>query len=198
MLVKKLTAGIATATLLGTLLVPAAFANGITITGNGTGSTVVVGVSKTVSKTITQTNSSVVITGVSSTDNTGANNSSFNTGVGSVIATGDATSNTGVGIGGSSNILLQQSCGCQAGNPLSIDVSGNGAGSTVTVGVTKSKTTSITQGNESSLLTSVDNTSNTGGNNSSSNTGGTSGIGTGAAGSTTIVNVTGSQNIFSF
>lgn len=77
--------------------------NDVTISGNGPGSSNHVGILEWNSNSVTQNNTSVVNTWVSTSSSTGGNSSNFNSGGNSSITTGDAGNAVGVEVGGSTN-----------------------------------------------------------------------------------------------
>jgi hypothetical protein len=75
----------------------------VTVTGNGALSLNGVLVVNASSNSVYQSNSTVAVTGISTSSNTGGNNSSFNTGGNSSIDTGNAVNNVDVIVEGSTN-----------------------------------------------------------------------------------------------
>lgn len=130
MLVKRISAGIASASLIATLMAPAAFAETVvTVEGNGADS------HNTVELTSSNTTSVEVITDtkvtndVKTTAKSGNNSASGNTGDGKVsVDSGDATATTTLTtfVGGTS-VKVDGSCGCESDN--AVTVKGNGVDS---------------------------------------------------------------------
>lgn len=102
---KLTTAAIAGSMLAATLLPSSAFAatNAVTITGTGAFSYNKVKVINVSSTSVTQSNSTTAVTGVSAGSNTGGNTSGFNVGGGNTITTGTASTGVNVNVGGSTN-----------------------------------------------------------------------------------------------
>lgn len=87
---------------------------------------------------ITQNNSTVVLTKVVSKSNTGGNKASGNTGGSNSITTGNSTSNSSVTVTGGSNVLNATPC-CNNSGDTNVTISGNGAGSTNNVNINSGK-----------------------------------------------------------
>ena len=195
MILKKFSAAIATAALLGNIFTPVAFADtNITISGNGTDSYNKAKVSDSNTTVVEQSNVSTVGTEVYSSANTGGNTASGNTGGDVTIDTGDAKNKTTVDVTTGGNVAAVSSCcGCK-GN-TTININDNGSRSTNKTKVESYKTTFVGQSNYSDVWTKVKNKkANTGWNQSSDNTNGTVGITTGNAKNKTRVTVVTGDN----
>ena len=88
--------------------------------------------------TITQKNNTTNIVIVNTVSNTGGNKANGNNGGNVKVKSGDASSKTKVAIGGTTNTANQDCC-CDEGGNTTINVSGNGQGSTNTVTINSGK-----------------------------------------------------------
>lgn len=188
----RFTTAIATGAVLVNALAPAAFANTITVSGNGAFSENAVETTSNSTKVVNQTNNANIANNVSSNASTGGNSSNFNTGGDSVIRTGNATSNTAITNAANVNKASLSNCGgCDAG-PTTVNVSGNGAFSQNGVSVEQNKAVFLNQDNNANFVNNVNANANTGKNDNSFNTGGESIVVTGNA--TTNVSVNNEAN----
>lgn len=191
---QKITSAAAIAAMMASVVAPASFAaTTVKIKNNGALSTNYVKVKNVSSKTVSQYNGTLVLTGVHAKAKTGGNTSSFNVGGENTITTGKATNDVTVDVEGSSNDNTGNQCGC-VDPSTNVNISGNGALSTNTAIVKNISYNSVEQGNETFVGTHVGVSASTGGNNSSFNVGGDSSITTGAAENTVEVTVGGSTN----
>ena len=191
----KITTALVTGALLAATVLPAAaFADSVTIQGNGAESTNVAGILNINATSVSQTNETVAITLVSSKANTGGNTANGNTGGNVLVDTGNATSTVNTTVGGSTNNATIP-CGCSA-EPTDITVRGNGAGSTNVAGAANINLFKTRQKNKTFAVTAVKSRARTGGNTANGNTGpGSVTVGTtGNASSTVYTTVGGSSN----
>lgn len=167
-MMKKLISGIATASLVASMMAPATLAADNEISGNGPGSTnLIVDKDKNISIT-EQTNVLEVVTIVGSSASTGDNTVKGNSGA-SDVDTGDATSTVKTTVAGPSNEATPPDCGCPEGN--SNLISGNGPGSTSTI-IDKNKNVKVVnQTNGLGVLTVAGSSADTGGNKVKNNSG---------------------------
>lgn len=190
----KLGTAAAIATLITTVIAPATLADTtVHVNGNGSFSFNSVNVTNHSHKSVHQSNSTLVGTGVNVTSNTGGNNSSFNTGGSNTINTGVSVTSVGVSVEGGSNTAVDPLCGCQNTN-TTVHVNNNGDNSFNAVSVSNSQSSHVSQSNETIVETDVHVDSNTGNNTSSFNTNGSSTVTTGGSSTGVSVNVTGSSN----
>jgi len=195
---KSFTTAIATGAVLLNALAPLAFADTLTITGNGAGSDNNVNVTNNSSTTVSQSNTADVTNKVTTTADTGNNNANFNTGGGVAVDTGKATVNTTVTNTLNSN-QASVNC-CNSAQPTSVTVDGNGAFSDNTANLNKSSNITVAQANTADVQNTVDSKANTGGNQAGFNTGSTSGadgvtVKTGDASVTTKVQTEANANV---
>ena len=166
----KITTALVTGALLAATVLPAAaFADSVTIQGNGAESTNVAGILNINATSVSQTNETVAITLVSSKANTGGNTANGNTGGNVLVDTGNATSTVNTTVGGSTNNATIP-CGCSA-EPTDITVRGNGAGSTNVAGAANINLSRTRQRNRTLAVTAVRSRARTGGNTANGNTG---------------------------
>jgi hypothetical protein len=193
-LVQKVGGAVASVALLGSLLAPAAFAQGTTIHGNGAGSTnTVIGGGSNTKNIVKQHTNTFAATFIDAGANSGANTASFNTGPGTTsVQTGTATNDARVRTTGGSN-TASSSCGCTTTRGDNT-ISGNGAGSHNTIIGGNSNVNVVEQGSHTTSINDVDLSANSGGNTASFNTGGSTNIGTGSASNTVRVTTTGGDN----
>jgi hypothetical protein len=191
-MVKKLVSGMATATLVASLLAPVAYAD-LEISGNGALSHNEINVETANVVVVEQENESLILTSAKSSASTGGNLANGNTGSGVTIDTGNATATTTVTIGGSSNTAtVALPCGCAT--PPNELISGNGALSHNKIKYKTANVKLVGQENATLVGTRARSRARTGKNDANGNTGGTVDVLTGNAIDTTTVNVTGSTN----
>lgn len=181
---KRFTTAIATGAVLINALAPVAFAETITVSGNGSLSNNTVNVSSNTTTSVNQSNNANVINNVTSNASTGGNSTNFNTGGNTTIQTGNATTNTTVSTAANLNSASVNSCGTCGNGATNVTVSGNGYGSSNGVDVNNSNGVFLNQTNNANVLNSVESKANTGKNDSSFNTGGNGSIVTGNASTT--------------
>ncbi|PJA00532.1 MAG: hypothetical protein COX78_00420, partial [Candidatus Levybacteria bacterium CG_4_10_14_0_2_um_filter_35_8] len=172
----------------------AAFADSVTIQGNGAKSTNVAGILNINATFVSQNNETVAITLVSSKANTGGNTANGNTGGNVSVDAGNATSTVNTTVRGSTNYAAIP-CGCSEGT-TDIKVKGNGADSTNIAGAANINLSKTRQKNRTFAVTAVRSRARTGGNTANGNTGpGSVTVGTtGNASSTVYTTVGGSSN----
>jgi len=191
----KVGAGIVTVSLLLSSVATAAFADiSAEISENGAGSINSIYIKHKTECSVSQKNSTVVLTEIESQANTGGNTANGNTGSGVTIDTGNATSTVGVSVEGSTNTASNPCC-CQCGHCESQPaeqtalISGNGESSINSVTLKKKKSSEVKQKNKTEVLTSALSKAKTGKNKAKNNTGGTVDVLTGNAVSAVTVDV---------
>lgn len=177
-----------------TLFAGAAMAADAEISGNGSGSVNSVTATQTSTEQVGQSNSSVVVTQVSSKASTGGNTANKNTGGDVLVVSGDAASAVDVIVEGGSNNAGVLPCGCPDDASNSAHISGNGSGSVNLISWLKLKTSSLTQLNTQVVTTGVLNKAKTGKNKANLNTGGSTTVMSGSSTTGTGVFVGGSSN----
>jgi hypothetical protein len=189
MIIKRFVTGIATAAIVSNLFALTAFADtNVTISGNGANSDNNAEVSNSNTTVITQSNSSVVGTVISSDANTGDNTANGNNKGDVTITTGEAKNRTKVNVQtGSNDASVTSCCGCEGNTTL--DINGNGNKSDNTAKVNTANTTVAQQTNSSKVWTILSNKSNTGGNKANNNNQGNVSITSGNAKNKTKVRV---------
>ncbi|MDQ3099548.1 MAG: hypothetical protein M3Q44_07440 [bacterium] len=167
---------------------------GVGNSGNGSSSYNVVSSHTTKKVSVTQYNSAFQANGVSNTINSGGNKANKNTGGDEVsVQTGTATAGVGIENTANQNAAAVQNCGCADG-AVSASNKGNGYESYNKVKVSNTNKTSVNQANLAVQVNEVSNNVNTGNNQANSNTGADVHVGTGGAGSTTIISNTANSN----
>lgn len=162
---QKLTAGFATGTAMLTVFSTAAFANTVTVNGNGPFSNNSVKVLENTTTVVNQSNSTTSFNSVNTVSNTGNNTASFNVGGTGSVTSGNVTSTVTVKNVGGSNSAEVEGCGCPEGD-TTVRVVGNGPFSNNPVVVSKKTVSMYGQGNSFQAVNSVNTVSNTGGNSS--------------------------------
>jgi hypothetical protein len=194
----RLSAGIASAALLGATVVAPAFAtpavDGISIIGNGTDSTNKVYVDNSSSTYVKQSNSVEAVIGIDSSSNSGGNKANGNTGGSTSIATGDATSNVDVVVVGGVNVALTDGCGCVP-EEQDVTIAGNGSDSYNKVKLNNASSQTVKQKNTVSTAIGITSVAKTGKNKANNNTGSGTGITTGDSKSKVGVLVGGGLNL---
>ncbi|GEM_PF-3399200 len=171
-IITRVSTTIATAALLASTFLPAAFAEiSINISGNGSRSHSSVDFESNQSTTIVQSNDTQIHNNVSSHVNTGGNSASGNTGGDNAIRTGNATSDVKIVNHAGSNIASGNLCGCE-NSDIWISVHGNGSRSTSDVSVQSDKNFKQFQSNNTDIWNDVHNSLNTGRNRANDNTSG--------------------------
>jgi hypothetical protein len=188
----RFTTAIATGAVLLNALAPVAFAEDLTVTGNGAFSENEVKIETENTTKVSQENDAKVTNDISSNASTGGNSSSFNTGGQNKIVTGDAVTKVDVSTAVNLNKAELEDCWSCDGGDLDVKISGNGAFSENDVDVEKENVTKVSQENDARIHNYVDADANTGKNDSSFNTGGDTVIVTGEA--TTVVDVQNKAN----
>ena len=174
-LIKKISAGVISGSLIIGSLAPVAFAD-VTITDNGNNSTNTSTILITQVTTLTQTNTSIFTNDLDLSGRTGNNTASNNTGADVTIDTGNVTNThdiTNTGGGNSATITKTPP------DPGSIVISDNGNGSSNGSTYTNPDTTTATQGNTCIKTNTVKKKGRTGRNRARNNTGGTVDVTTG-------------------
>jgi len=166
---KNLITAIATGAVLLNALAPLAFADTITVTGNGEASTSNVTVASTNSTNVTQSNTTNVTNNVNSSANTGGNTAYSNTGGSVLVGSGAASSSTAISNEAGLN-SASVSCGCN-NTATNVNVAGNGEFSHNTVTATNANSTSLNQTNNTNFTNNVNNSANSGNNTVAGNTG---------------------------
>ena len=191
----RITTAIATGAVLVNALAPIALANTVTESGNGAFSDNTVKVTTSTNNVVNQTNNADIVNKVSSNASTGGNSASLNTGGNTTIKTGAA--NTTVDIQNAANLNKASLTNCNTcnGNATDVTVSGNGAYTDNTVGVTNSNSVFLNQNNQANFNNYINADSSTGKNKASENTGGDTVIVTGAAKTDVTVNNKANANI---
>lgn len=175
----RISTAIATGAVLLNALAGVAHASEIVISGNGAGSDNTVGVTQVNTTSVNQTNNANVSNVVTSNANTGNNGANFNTGGNVTVNTGAANVSANVSNNLNSNAATVDCCANNGGT--SVNVSGNGALSNNTVGLTQQNTTAVQQANVANVGNVVAGNANTGGNQAGFNTGGDVVVSTGKA-----------------
>lgn len=188
--VKIATALVAGSFLAATVLPAAAFAKtSITISGNGKNSKNTTTVKNTTSSKLTQTNFTLVGTGVLSLVGTGGNKANGNTGGDTTVKSGDGTSTVTVNNPTVTNNNAGPQCPCNFGK-TDVTISGNGENSNNDVTVTNSSSSTTTQSDKTIIVTLVGSVVGTGGNAANGNTGGDTEVTSGDGTSTVTVDTT--------
>jgi hypothetical protein len=191
---QKLVSAAVIGSMVAAVVAPASFASTtVRVRHNGALSVNKANIWNWISNSVTQTNTTVATTTVTSKAKTGNNTSSFNTGGINSITTGNARNTVTIGIGGNTNTNTAAEEDTDD-STTDIRIVGNGALSTNGVFVVNGSSKSVSQTNTSVVTTTVTTSSNTGGNSSSFNTGGGSTTTTGGAANTVEVGVEGSSN----
>lgn len=193
-ILQKVGAGVATGSLFLSLATSAFAANSVTISGNGTNSHNTVKIKNVKKVTVSQTNVSSVVNGVSTTNSTGGNKANGNTGGDVTVTSGDATSTVTITNNGNTNGAIVPTCGCENPGDTTIGITGNGEKSHNKVTVTNKDITTVSQSNVSETSTSVVISNSTGGNKANNNTGGSVDVTSGDASSTVTVTNEGGTN----
>lgn len=190
----KITAASASAVILSGVLVNGAFAStDITISGNLKKSENKVTVKNAQITKITQGNSQVVNTIISSSASTGGNKANDNMGD-VMVSTGKATSTVTVAVSGNSNVATLP-CGCEE-TDTTVKVKNNGKKSKNTVNTDDLAKKIAEQVNAAIVGTSVGSDTTTGDNKANANGGhATVDVSTGVSSSTVAVVVEGSVNV---
>jgi hypothetical protein len=145
------------------------FADEITVSGNGDGSSNAVNVSSTQNTSASQDNSANVNNNVSQSANTGNNSADSNSGNTS-IATGNANSSSNITNSGiNQSVIDNTNCNCT--NTTTIDVSGNGEGSTNLLGYSTGVNSNVSVNNIANINNNVNGKANTGYNSANGNNG---------------------------
>ena len=182
----RLTTALATGAVLLNALAPVALAQEVTVSGNGAFSDSTVNVTNTNETTVNQTNTAEVTNNVTTNADTGGNDANFNTGGDVAVSTGDASTNVAVSTGVNKNVA-DLDCDCISGGDTKVTVSGNGAFSDNTVGVSNNTIVALDQTNNARVTNNITANSDSGDNDANFNTGGDVTIGTGNASSTVLV-----------
>jgi hypothetical protein len=190
---KRIITAIATGAVLVNAMAPLAFADTLTVSGNGALSNNAVNVTNTAATVVNQTNNTNITNHVDSNASTGGNSSNFNTGGNSTIQTQNASTNVSVTNAAGLN-QANISCGCN-NSGATVNITGNGAESNNGVGVNNASTIFLNQDNNSRFNNDIDANATTGKNDSSFNTGGSTIISTGVASTTVNVNNKANANI---
>lgn len=190
----RLATGMATATLMMSLLAPAVYADTtLEISGNGKNSNNDINVSSTNSDTIKQNNTSNINIDLNVTAKTGGNKANDNAGDVNVKS-GNATTNIDILIGGNSNEATVDDCGCTPEN-LNVTISGNHKNSNNTVNKTASNSKTKKQKNNTTFNLTGNVKAKTGKNKANGNLGnGTVNVTSGNANTTVNVTVDPSSN----
>jgi hypothetical protein len=171
----RIATAIATGTVLVGAVAPAFAATDITISGNGRDSDSTAAVSTTNTTTVAQTNVANINNNTTVNSNTGNNKANDNIGGDVTVKSGSATSGVTVQNNANTNVANVADCGCNNGG--SVEVSGNGRGSSNTVGLTQVNATGVAQTNVANVNNNTVVNSNTGHNKANDNLGGQSGDG---------------------
>lgn len=177
-------AAFASVSLVATLLSPAAFAETLEISGNGDHSTNTITVTDPSTCTVTQSNTTTVVTEAVVKADTGDVQANNNTGSGVTVQTGDATATLKVWVEGGSNTATNPCCcqqTCDGEQALGALISGNGTHSTNDITLTTPSTSTIGQTNATTVVTAAVVKAKTGKVKANGNTGGTVGVTTGNA-----------------
>jgi len=177
----KFTTALATGAVLCSGFVPAAFAQEITVSGNGAYSDNTAKVATQNNTDVSQSNTAKVTNTVDANASTGGNNASFNTGGSTTIYTGDAKTNVAISNNLNSNkALVTPSCS-SCSNATNVAIKDNGAYSDTTAKVTDASNVSVSQDNSAKVNNTVNTNATSGKNNAGFNTGGDTTIYTGNA-----------------
>lgn len=166
---KNLITAIATGAVLLNAIAPIAFADTITVTGNGELSTNSVTAASTNTTNVTQQNNTTVNNTVNSSANTGGNTAYSNTGGSVFLGSGNASSSTEISNKAGLNSAVV-SCGCN-NSGTNVNVAGNGEFSHNAVTVANTNATTLNQGNNTTFNNNVNTSANSGNNTVAGNTG---------------------------
>ena len=176
---KKLGAIIISALVLIAGCSPLVYAQELTITDNGTGSSSDINVQNQAQTLTTQTNTADINNSVENNANTGGNIASDNSGGNVSIQTGDASINTQVINDVNSSVVDNSSCCNQ--NGINANISGNGDGSTNSINFQNTNFNAVNSTNTAIITNSINSYVNTGNNSVNGNSGGGVSIKTGDA-----------------
>ena len=190
---KSVVAATASAVLLFGTMAPLAFAEELTISGNGQSATSAINVSSPQTTTVTQSNSAAITNNVTAEASSGSNHANGNTGGSVTVGTGAASSTVNVTNRANVNIADPNSC-CNNQNG-SVTISGNGEKSTNTANLTAPNTHTTSQTNTAAISNTVNNEASSGENHANGNTGGPVSITAGAATSNVTLNNMANANI---
>jgi hypothetical protein len=190
----RITTAIATGAVLLNAIAPVAFADTITVTGNGVYSDNTVNAASQTTTVVSQSNNATVNNNVNSNASTGGNSANYNTGGNTTVNTGNATTNVGVNNNLNTN-SANANCGTCAGGPTNVTVSGNGVGSDNAVNVLSASNTTVNQNNNANVRNDIDANASTGKNDAKYNTGGDVTIMTGNASTSVAVNTVANRNL---
>ncbi len=189
----RLTTAIATGAVLLNALAPMAFANTITVTGNGASSLNSVNLSSNTTTVVNQTNNLNVNNDVDAKATTGGNSANYNTGGNVTVNTGAA--NTSVNVSTAANVNKANVDCCNKGGATNVTVDGNGAKSLNAVDLNKDKTIVLSQDNNAYVTNDVNAKADTGKNDASFNTDGNVTINTGKATTNVSVDTKANANV---
>jgi hypothetical protein len=192
---KRITTAIATGAILVNALAPVAFAQDLTVTGNGASSNSSISSSTNSSTVVNQTNNANIVNNVTSNASSGGNSSNFNTGGNTTIHTGNATTNTTVSTAANLNKASVANCGACSNGAANVTISGNGAYSDNGAKVANNNSVFLDQANAANVVNAVRSDATTGKNDSSFNTGGDTVIHTGDANTKTNVSTKANANV---
>lgn len=188
------TSTLAGATMMATLAVPLAFAESVTVSGNGAGAHVDVNVKSSSSTEVYQGSTTLIVTNAVTTSDTGHNKIENSTGGSNSITTKDATSVTSVDVTGGSNVAVVHPCGCDTPE-TEIAVKGNGVWSHTKVTVDNSTSIKSKQKASAVVFSDLITKSKTGKNKIENPTGSGNTILAGEGYSVTALEVTSGSNI---
>jgi len=177
----KLSTAIATGAVLLNALAPAAFADTITVSGNGAFSDSNVSVNNSATTVVNQTNVANVTNNVSADADTGNNDANFNTGGDVTVNTGNASTNVSVNNALNKNVASVSPCGGCVGGSTNVTISGNGAFSDNNANVNNNSSVTVAQTNVANVYNDIDADADTGDNDANFNTGGNTSVRTGDA-----------------
>lgn len=147
------------------------FADEITVSGNGEGSSNNVQVEEKKSDSVTQSNNAEVENKVSPEASTGNNKANDNDGE-TATKTGDADTEAKV-VNQVNDNKASGGCNCPQGDPSSATISGNGANTDNSIKNTGTSNTTISQNNGAKITNNIKVTANTGNNEAEGNSGDT-------------------------
>lgn len=155
--------------LLGSLVSRKAWAEEITVTGNGNESSNEVNVSSSSNTNVESTNTTNVDNTVQTNANTGANSVSNNSGGNAEVQTGSITTTTNIQNAANTSIVQANNC-CETGE-TNVTITGNGSGSNNNVNGSTAHTTNVTVSNTANITNNITVNANTGSNTANDNSG---------------------------
>ena len=153
----------------GLFAVSNVFAEEITVSNNGSGSSNDVQIANSSSSTVEQTNNADIQNNVDTSANTGDNSVSSNNADANITTGNIESSSTVSNENINTNFAENQGCGCSGNTTAAID--GNGSDSINNLNLTFANTTNISQANSAQITNNSTTNSNTGNNQANNNNG---------------------------